>query len=524
MPSISAASSASKDAPDAAGGPVRISFSDRPLDAVLPGEARDDAPSVLVFFSGGGEADLSLGPAAEAADRLSEGQVRRALKGASGSKGEVVTLTAPHGVHAPSLMLVGLGAEPLDAAGARTLGASVTKALASAKAATAVVRLEGLSGEADAALLAAELAHGLRLRAYRFDARKSKSEAGEPAEVSLEGPEAAAAEEAHGPLLAVADGVTFARDLVNEPANFLYPEEFAQRVKALEAHGLKVEVLGEAALEKLGMGALLAVGRGSRRESFVVTVEWRGAKDKSAAPLALIGKGVCFDTGGVSLKPPGGMEEMTMDMGGAAVVAGVMKALALRKSPVNVVGLLGLVENMPDGDAQRPGDVVTAMSGDTIEVINTDAEGRLVLADVIHYAQETFKPSHMVDLATLTGAIIVALGHHKAGLFANDDDWAAAIEKAADAEGEGIWRMPLGAAYDKTLKSRIADMKNVGGRQGGSITAAQFIQRFVKEGASWAHIDIAGVAMTKEPGPVWPKGASGWGVATLVRLAESMND
>jgi leucyl aminopeptidase len=265
------------------------------------------------------------------------------------------------------------------------------------------------------------------------------------------------------------------------------------------------------------MGALLGVGQGSASPSKVVVMEWHGGK-KGDAPFALVGKGLVFDTGGISIKPAAGMEEMTMDMGGAGVVAGVMRALALRKAKANVVGLVGLVENMPSGTAQRPGDIVRSMKGDTIEVINTDAEGRLVLADVLWYAQERFKPAGMINLATLTGAIVVALGHENAGVFSNDDALAGAFLKAAAAEGEGAWRMPMGEGYDKLLKSRLADMKNVGGRAGGAVTAAQFLRRFVKDGVPWCHLDIAGVTLLSEASAVAPKGATGWGVLALDRL------
>jgi len=310
--------------------------------------------------------------------------------------------------------------------------------------------------------------------------------------------------------------VCFTRDLVSEPANVLTTSEFASRLSALSDLGVEVEVLDEAELERLGMRTLLAVGQGSSSPSKVVVMNWKGRGD--AAPLALVGKGVVFDSGGISIKPGAGMEEMTMDMGGAGVVAGVMRTLALRKAPANVVGLVGLVENMLSGDAQRPGDVVRSMKGDTVEVINTDAEGRLVLADVLWYAQERFSPAGVIDLATLTGAIIIALGHEKAGVFANDDALADAILAAAETEGEGAWRMPLSPAYDKLLKSRIADIANVGGRAAGSITAAQFLKRFIKDGVPWAHIDIAGVAYDPKGTELSRKGATGWGVRTLDRL------
>jgi leucyl aminopeptidase len=315
----------------------------------------------------------------------------------------------------------------------------------------------------------------------------------------------------------VAEGVLFTRDLTNEPANVLTTLDFAKRLEGLRDLGVEVEVLDEPELERLGMRALLGVGQGSESPSQVVVMEWRGGK-KDEAPLALIGKGVVFDTGGISIKPAEGMQDMTMDMGGAGVVAGVMRTLALRKAKAHVVALVGIVENMPDGRAQRPGDVVKSMKGDTIEIINTDAEGRLVLADVLWYAQDRFKPKAMVDLATLTGAIIVGLGHENAGVFSNDETLASAFLKAAAAEGEGAWRMPLGPAYDALLKSTFADMKNSVGRPAGSITAAQFLKRFVKDDTPWIHLDIAGVAAPPSETALAPKGASGWGVMALNRL------
>ena len=327
-------------------------------------------------------------------------------------------------------------------------------------------------------------------------------------------PEAQARAAANG--AALAEGVFFTRDLINEPANVLTTCDFADRLKAMETIGLTVEVLDEAELERLGMRALLAVGQGSESPSRVVVMRWNGGGDE--APLALVGKGVVFDTGGISIKPAGGMEEMTMDMGGAGVVAGVMRTLALRRARANVVGLVGLVENMPDGRAQRPGDIVKSMKGDTIEVINTDAEGRLVLADLLWYAQTRFQPRAVIDLATLTGAVIIALGHENAGVFANDDTLAGQILSAAKSEGEGAWRLPLAPAYDKLIKSRLADVKNTGGRAAGSITAAQFLQRFIRKDQPWAHIDIAGVALPPSATDLAPKGATGWGVMTLDRL------
>ena len=316
---------------------------------------------------------------------------------------------------------------------------------------------------------------------------------------------------------ATVDGVFFARDLVNEPANILTTVEFSNRLQELSTVGVEVEVLEEKQLSDLGMNALLGVGQGSANPSKVVLMSWKGGA-KNVQPLAIVGKGVVFDTGGISLKPAGGMEEMTMDMGGAGVVAGTMLALAKRKAKANVVGLVGLVENMPSSTAQRPGDIVKSMKGETIEVINTDAEGRLVLCDVLWYAQERFNPRGIIDLATLTGAIIVGLGYENAGVFSNDDNFCKAFMNAAALENEGAWRMPLAPAYDKKLKSRLADMKNVGGRDAGAITAAQFIQRFIKKDMPWIHLDIAGVAHTKSESTYAPSGATGWGVMSLNRL------
>ena len=316
---------------------------------------------------------------------------------------------------------------------------------------------------------------------------------------------------------AIVDGVFFTRNLINEPANVLNTSEFTKRLKELSSLGVDVEVLEENKLAELGMNALLGVGQGSANPSKIVIMSWKGSSKKDK-PLALVGKGVVFDTGGISLKPAGGMEDMTMDMGGAGVVAGTMLSLAKRKAKANVVGLVGLVENMPSSTAQRPGDIVKSMKGDTIEVINTDAEGRLVLSDILWYTQERFKPACIVDLATLTGAIIVGLGYENAGVFSNDDKFCKSFLEAASQENEGAWRMPLSAEYDKKLKSRLADMKNVGGRDAGAITAAQFIQRFIKEDMPWIHLDIAGVAHTKTESKYAPSGATGWGVMSLNRL------
>jgi leucyl aminopeptidase len=441
-------------------------------------------------------------------NRLSKGAVKRALaarieKGLK--EGDVVTLAYPAGMAAEAVEIVCL-----------PRSASVEKV----RAAGAVLgRQRGKSALLIAAGSKRRIAHlvlGAVLRDYTFRDHKTSDDAPEGGiEVMCSDPAAVRTEAA--PLLAVAEGTFMTRDLVNEPANILTTTEFAKRLEDMKSLGLKVEVLEEDKLEKLGMRTLLAVGQGSASPSKVVVMQWQGGA-KDAAPLALVGKGVVFDTGGISLKPAAGMEDMTMDMGGAGTVAGVMKALALRKAKANVVGLVGLVENMPSGTAIRPGDVVRSMKGDTVEILNTDAEGRLVLCDVMWYAQERFEPAGMVDLATLTGAIIIGLGHENAGVFSNDDPLCNAFLKAAAAEGEGAWRMPLGQAYDDMLKSPIADMKNIGGRPAGSVTAAQFLQRFVKDGTPWVHLDIAGVASLKTDTPLAPKGATGWGVRALDRL------
>ena len=390
------------------------------------------------------------------------------------------------------------------------------------------IAFEAPAGTWDGAA-AADFALGLRLRAYRFDKYKTRKK--EPEEENPQAPEfvigsghPAAARAASHERFAVAEGVELARNLVNEPPNVLFPAEFADRVKALDKLGVEVSVLDEKAMGKLGMNALLGVGRGSSRDSRLVTMRWNGARSKRAKPIVIVGKGVCFDSGGVSIKPSSGMEDMKGDMGGAACVVGLLDTLATRKAKANVVGVIGLVENMPDGDAMRPGDILTSMSGQTIEIINTDAEGRLVLADALWYAQETFSPRAIIDLATLTGAIMVALGQELAGLFSNNDELAQRLIAAGDATGEKVWRMPLGQAYDKLIDSKFADMKNTGGRHGGSITAAQFLQRFIKD-TPWAHLDVAGTAMGSPSSDINPSWGSGWGVRLLNRLiADSYED
>ena len=477
-----------------------LTFSETDLDALAGHEGRI---AILVTPEG------QLDPAARRINRLTKGAVARLVASAAWEKakpGGVTTLAYPAGLSAEAVDVVCL-ARKSDIHAARKAGS----ALGARRGASELLVCAGNSKDV------AEVAFGALMRDYTFDAHKTGAE--EPSgafQIMCTKPDEAS--EAAAPLQAIAEGAFFTRDLVNEPANVLTTTEFASRLEALSEIGVKVEVLEEDQLEELGMRTLLAVGQGSDSPSKVVVMHWNGGGDE--APFALIGKGVVFDTGGISLKPAGGMEDMTMDMGGAGTVAGAMKALALRKAKANVVGLVGLVENMPSGNATRPGDVVTSMKGDTVEIINTDAEGRLVLCDVLWYTQDRFNPSGMVDLATLTGAIIIGLGHENAGVFSNNDALCNQFLKAAGDEGEGAWRMPLGQAYDDMLKSRIADMKNIGGRPGGSITAAQFLQRFVKPETPWIHLDIAGVASVKSETKLAPKGATGWGVAALCRLIE----
>ncbi|WP_167647761.1 leucyl aminopeptidase [Mameliella alba] len=474
-----------------------ISFAEVALDGLEQAEGR---LAVLVTPEG------TLSPGARRLNRLTKGALGRAVESEAWGKlsgGEALSLAWPAGLSAEGVEIVKLARRP-SVAEARKAGATMARA-AGKSALTVLVEVTRLPEE---------IALGLALRGYAFTARKSEpAEVPAAAVIMVKAPEEA--EAAHAAARAVAEGIAFTRDLVSEPANVLTTIEFAARLEALREIGLEVEVLEEDQLEKLGMGALLGVGMGSAMPSKVVTMRWKGAE---GAPLALIGKGVVFDTGGISLKPAQGMEDMTMDMGGAGTVSGVMKTLALRKAKAHVVGMVGLVENMPSHMAQRPGDIVTSMKGDTIEVINTDAEGRLVLADVMWHAQEAEKPAAMIDLATLTGACIVALGHENAGVFSNDDGLAGDFLKAAQAEGEGAWRLPLGQAYDDMLKSQKADIKNVGGRPAGAITAAQFLQRFVQEGTPWIHLDIAGVAQVSKDTDLSPKGATGWGVMALDRL------
>ena len=500
-------------------------------------DTRPEDPAAFLV----GAPDLAMGERLGQIDQQGDGCITRAaVAGDFTGKARATLEVLGLGGKAPRrLVLVGAGEPRKSGGGGReqdwiNLGGVAYAALASRKgeAASFIGELKEGSLSADEA---ADVALGALLRSYKFERYRTKrGEAGGEADgeakegkngkglarltLHVRDPEAASA--AFDGRRAVAEGVMLARDLVNEPANVLGPVEFAEQTRALEELGVEVEILEPAALTELKMGALLGVAQGSARPARVVVMQWLGAKSKRARPVCLIGKGVCFDTGGISIKPAAGMEDMKGDMGGAAAVVGTMRALAGRRAPVNVVGLIGLVENMPSHTAQRPGDIVTSMSGQTIEVINTDAEGRLVLADVMWYAQDRWRqPRCIIDLATLTGAIMVALGKEHAGLFSNDDKLAAALAAAGEATGEKVWRMPLGKAYDKLIDSKIADMKNVGGRFGGSITAAQFLQRFVKDKETpWAHLDVAGTAMDSGKSDINQSWGSGWGVRLLDRL------
>ena len=463
--------------------------------------------------------DRTFTAAGTALDGKANGALTKAAgKGRfTGKAGQSLSIAAPAGVEADAVLLVGAGAkDKMDDLAVEAFGGNAYAAVKLSGAEVLTIDASDLSPEQ-----AARVGFAARLAAYRFDKYRTTQKADKIPSITairVVTTDLRGAEAALEPLSAVADGVIFARDLVSEPANVLYPAEFAKRVKALESLGLEVEILGEAEMEKLGMRTLLGVGQGSRRESQLAIMKWNGG-EAGAQPLAFVGKGVCFDTGGISIKPADGMEDMKWDMGGAAAVTGTMIALASRKAKANVIGVLGLVENMPDGNAQRPGDVVVSMSGQTVEVINTDAEGRLVLADALWYTQERFKPKFMIDLATLTGAMIVALGLDYAGVFSNSDDVADPILAAAKKVGEHFWRMPIPAIYEQHIDSKIADVKNTGnGRAGGSITAALFLQRFTN-GVPWAHLDIAPTAWAnKSPSPTVPEGGVGFAVRTLDRM------
>jgi leucyl aminopeptidase len=412
------------------------------------------------------------------------------------------------------LLVAGTGGGTAPGEAAEKLGGTAAARLQTSGEKTAVIDLSGLGYDADAA---ARVGLGAALRSWRYDRYRTRLKDNQKPtldEIVIVGGGSGAAKRYEQRWSPVVEGVALTRELVTEPANIIYPESFVERVRAsLKGTGVEIEVLDRAAMEKLGMGALLGVAQGSIREARLLILKWNGGK--GGQPTAFVGKGVTFDTGGISIKPAAGMEAMKWDMGGAGAVVGALKALALRQAKANIVGICGLVENMPSGAAQRPGDIVTTMSGQTVEVINTDAEGRLVLADAVTYVQRNFKPSTIIDLATLTGAILVSLGHEWAGLFSNNDELAGKLLQVGEETGDKLWRMPLAEPFDRLIDSPIADMKNVGPREGGSITAAQFIQRFVENGVKWAHVDMAGKAWSDKPGATYDKGATGFGVRLL---------
>ena len=468
--------------------------------------------------------DRKLSPTAEHLDKASGGAIKRAIAASrfTGRSDETLMVLAPGKLDIERVLLIGVGKSmAIERSARQNRGGIILAQLNAAGEQNAAVAVDLVKGQ-DAARASADLAYGARLKSYRFDKYRTKEKPEQKPSLKeltflLSNPKAA--DRQFAPLDKIAEAVFFTRDLVSEPANVIYPETLAEEARKLAGLGVEVEILDEKQMKKLGMNALLGVAQGSVRPPRLVVMQWKGNPGaRNKAPIAFLGKGVTFDTGGISIKPAGGMEDMKWDMGGAGVVIGLMKALAGRKAKVNAVGICGCVENMPSGTAQRPGDIVKSMSGQTVEVLNTDAEGRLVLCDALWYCQDRFKPQLMIDLATLTGAIIIALGHEHAGLFSNNEQLAARLLAAGQAVAEKLWRMPLAEAYDKLMDSDAADVKNISGsRDAGSITAAQFLQRFVN-GVPWAHLDIAGTTWSKKEAPTVPKGATGFGVRLLDRF------
>jgi leucyl aminopeptidase len=508
---------------------MKIAFSDTSMPQTA---AKGTALVILASQADGGKKDAEgyarLGAAGQALDKAADGALVRAIEAAryKGAKGTALSVLAPAGLGVARVVVAGVGKpSELDELAAQAAGGAAYGELARGSDETAVLAAEAPKGarKLKAADLAANVAFGARLASYRFDKYRTKEKPEKKprlADLSLHVKGAVAARRAFARLDAVADGVFFTRDLVSEPGNVIYPESLTQEARKLSKLGVKIEVLDEKKMGALGFGALLGVAQGSVHPPRLVVMRWQGGPKTGAKaqPLAFVGKGVTFDSGGISIKPSKGMEDMKWDMGGAGVVIGLMKALAGRKAKVNAIGVVGLVENMPSGSAQRPGDIVTSYSGQTIEVLNTDAEGRLVLADALWYCQEKYKPRFMVDLATLTGAIIVSLGSHHAGLFSNDDKLATHLKSAGSAVGEKLWRLPLGEAYDRAMDSKVADVQNISSGGGaGSITAAQFLQRFVND-VPWAHLDIAGVTWSSKDAPTVPAGGTGFGVCLLDRF------
>jgi leucyl aminopeptidase len=479
--------------------------------------------AVVVFTIG---ENLRLSKQLESLDAESGGAIKKAIEADefTGKKGKVLSVLGIVNADVARVVLVGLGDSEK---GVKTeldiqkLGGKIFSTLSGVRAKEATVIVEETIGGFAPEFVASNLAFGAKLRSYRFDkyfTKKKDSEKPTLTQITYALDNNVEATKRFEVQDAIAEGVFFTRDVVSEVPNVLYPESYAEKCKELKELGIKVEVLGEKEMTKLGMGSLLSVGQGSDKESKLVVMQWNGAPKNSGAPVAFIGKGVTFDTGGISLKPGLNMHEMKYDMGGSGTVVGLMKALAGRNARVNAVGVIGCVENMPSGGACRPGDVVTSMSGQTIENLNTDAEGRLVLADALWYTQDRFKPKFMIDLATLTGAMVVALGTHRAGTFSNNDELAERIYKVGEDTGDRVWRLPMGEEYNKQMNSKVADMQNIGNAKGaGSITAAQFLERFVND-VPWCHIDIAGVCWASEADDMTPEGARGYGVRLLDKL------
>ena len=470
-----------------------------------------------------------LSPSAQELDKKFKGVIKRAIKASkfTGKRHQFLTILAPTGLDVDRIVLMGLGkTSELNDHQCEALGGNLIGHLAKSSDKAISVAIDGFSNaKLESSKIAAHFALGARLRAYRFDKylTKEKPENKPSLEVlNIMCGKPQAAKNMFGDFEKLADAVFMTRNLVNEPPNVIYPESFAEETKKLNKLGIKVDILDEKQIRALGMGALIGVAQGSVRSPRVVTMRYDGAgksKSKGKGPIAFVGKGVTFDTGGISIKPANGMEEMKWDMAGAAAVVGAMMALSARKAKVNAIGAIGLVENMPDGNAQRPSDIVKTMSGQTVEVLNTDAEGRMVLCDVLWYVQEKFKPSVVVDLATLTGAIVVALGSEFAGIFSNDDGLSKQLTDAGNMVGEKLWRMPLCEAFDKELDGFQSDLKHIGnGREAGSSTAAHYLGRFIQKGVKWAHLDIAGVAWSKKDHGAIPKGASAYGVRLLDRF------
>jgi leucyl aminopeptidase len=489
-----------------------------PLNATTA-STKTDAVVFMVSSAKKLDADLA------ALDKKCGGIISTAIDSAAFTAKKLSTLSVhlPKAAGVAFAVLVGVGeVDKLTTLCFEKLGGKAVGELNKLRAKSAtIIAAEIKSKKVNAGEQAARIGSGVMLGSYYFDkyfTTKKEDEKPSLTKINIATSALKSAQVAFAELKTLADAVNFTRDIITEPANVIHPESLAAECKKLTKYGLTVKVLGVAEMQKLGMNALLGVGQGSTKESKLVVLEWKGnAKQKQ--PVAFVGKGVCFDTGGISIKPAGGMEEMKWDMGGSGVVIGLMQALASRKAKVHAVGVVGLVENMPDGNAQRPGDVVKSADGQTIEVLNTDAEGRLVLADALWYAQKFHKPKMIIDLATLTGAIIVALGSSRAGLFTNNDALANQLTSAAEVVGEPMWRLPLGEEYDKQINSDIADMQNIGReREAGSITAAQFLQRFIKNETPWAHLDIAGVAWSKKSTEICAKGATGYGVRLLNQL------